>query len=524
VASIEGVFRRDFVAELGINCPVRWLGLAALLLWVTPVEGAPFSSPNNLVVLRLGTGSDYVPGATQSLHLDEYNLSGSSPMRVQTLDLASTGASAVTLPEGGSHDGIMNRSADGHYLVFAGYGVEFGADDPTSDSSDPSISRVIVRADGGGTVDTSTVLTDGSFFQNTVRAVATDNGSRFWVAGDNANNPQCIPELPCASTKGGLRYVASLGASTSVNLSQIQDSGGFSTPDNVRDVGIFDGMLFASSGSNASVGKSVLQVERQDHNPGLPTATMDQPQILNRLTTDESSTAAFYFADLDPGIAGIDTMYASGTASGAGIGIHKYSKVPCSSGPTCYEQPAGDHAQWVSNGYLGLNFDTVQFEAIAGTANGSTVTLYATNHHTIYRLTDSTGYNHTIAGPITGILTADANESFRGLAFAPTAAVTPGDYNGDHIVDAADYTVWRDTLGSTSDLRANGDDTNGSMGKIDQADYVVWKANFGMGGGAGAAATLSDLSMAIPEPSTRFVGWELGMALAVTYRFRRAAI
>ena len=33
----------------------------------------------------------------------------------------------------------------------------------------------------------------------------------------------------------------------------------------------------------------------------------------------------------------------------------------------------------------------------------------------------------------------------------------PGDYNFDGIVDAADYTVWVDTKGSTTDLRADGD-------------------------------------------------------------------
>ena len=37
-----------------------------------------------------------------------------------------------------------------------------------------------------------------------------------------------------------------------------------------------------------------------------------------------------------------------------------------------------------------------------------------------------------------------------------------GDYNGDGKVDAADYTVWRDTLGSTTDLRADGNG-NGSI-------------------------------------------------------------
>jgi T5SS/PEP-CTERM-associated repeat protein len=76
-------------------------------------------------------------------------------------------------------------------------------------------------------------------------------------------------------------------------------------------------------------------------------------------------------------------------------------------------------------------------------------------------------------------------------------AAIPGDYNGNGIVDAADYTVWRDTLGSMSDLRANGDNTGASAGKIDQADFNVWKANFGTHAGSGSGA-----SAAVPEPPT----------------------
>jgi hypothetical protein len=60
-----------------------------------------------------------------------------------------------------------------------------------------------------------------------------------------------------------------------------------------------------------------------------------------------------------------------------------------------------------------------------------------------------------------------------------TTAGLAGDYNGNGIVDAADFTVWRDTLGSTTDLRANGDDTGASAGKVDAADYAFWKAQFG---------------------------------------------
>ena len=50
-----------------------------------------------------------------------------------------------------------------------------------------------------------------------------------------------------------------------------------------------------------------------------------------------------------------------------------------------------------------------------------------------------------------------------------------GDYNQDNVVDAADYVVWRNTVDSTTDFRADG---NGD-GVIDAGDYDIWRANFG---------------------------------------------
>lgn len=84
-----------------------------------------------------------------------------------------------------------------------------------------------------------------------------------------------------------------------------------------------------------------------------------------------------------------------------------------------------------------------------------------------------------------------------GVSFAPPPALT-GDYNGDGSVNAADYTVWRDTLNSTTDLRANGDDSNSL---IDTADYSVWTANLGDVPGTGAAAIAGDLQS--PESAER---------------------
>ena len=60
----------------------------------------------------------------------------------------------------------------------------------------------------------------------------------------------------------------------------------------------------------------------------------------------------------------------------------------------------------------------------------------------------------------------------------------PGDYNDNGIVDAADYSVWRNSMNeSGSNLAADGDG-NGSIGA---GDFLVWKSHFGESLGLGSA-------------------------------------
>ena len=78
------------------------------------------------------------------------------------------------------------------------------------------------------------------------------------------------------------------------------------------------------------------------------------------------------------------------------------------------------------------------------------------------------------------------------------APTVPGDYNNDGVVDAADYTVWRDNEGGSVTL--NGEDENAATpGVVDQEDYDYWAANFGL-----TAADVSPLpplaGTAVPEP------------------------
>ena len=56
-------------------------------------------------------------------------------------------------------------------------------------------------------------------------------------------------------------------------------------------------------------------------------------------------------------------------------------------------------------------------------------------------------------------------------------AFPDGDYNHDGIADAADYTLWHDTLGGTVPVGTGADGV--ADGLIDQADYDFWRENFG---------------------------------------------
>ena len=75
-----------------------------------------------------------------------------------------------------------------------------------------------------------------------------------------------------------------------------------------------------------------------------------------------------------------------------------------------------------------------------------------------------------------------------------------GDYNQDGVADAADYSVWRDTLGSTSDLRADGNDD----GVVDALDRDLWAQNYGNAEVPTAAPTPALIAMARSTPPPVF--------------------
>jgi hypothetical protein len=83
-----------------------------------------------------------------------------------------------------------------------------------------------------------------------------------------------------------------------------------------------------------------------------------------------------------------------------------------------------------------------------------------------------------------------------------------GDFNLDGTVDAADYVVWRNGLGTTYDQNA----------------YGVWRAHFGQSAGSGAALPSDEpLSAAVPEPRSAFLLLAFGAAVGTRRRCRVAS-
>lgn len=92
-----------------------------------------------------------------------------------------------------------------------------------------------------------------------------------------------------------------------------------------------------------------------------------------------------------------------------------------------------------------------------------------------------------------------------------STTVVQGDFNADGVVDAADYTVWRDNLGGDASA-LNGNGTGAAT--VVQADYDLWKANFG------GAAIGGALAANVPEGVSSVL---LLVGVLSVAAFRRAA-
>jgi hypothetical protein len=99
--------------------------------------------------------------------------------------------------------------------------------------------------------------------------------------------------------------------------------------------------------------------------------------------------------------------------------------------------------------------------------------------------------------------------------FASTPGPLAGDYNGNGVVDAADYVVWRKALGQMVPP-GTGADGDGD-GTIGMGDYNFWRGRFGNTSVSGSALETG----AVPEPG--HLAWMVAVGLSLAgARMRRS--
>lgn len=352
------------VAPTVLATAVASVGLV-VLTGGAPASAAAFTA-GNVVVLRIGDGAGALSGAAAPVFLDEYSPAGGLVQSVPVPTATSGDDRGLTNSGSATSEGALSLSADGRWLTFGGYDAAPGTPAVASTTS-AATNRVVARAGADGLIDTSTALGD-AYSGGNIRAVTTDDGSRYWTAGST----------------GGVRF-ATAGASTSTSITG-------TAPGNVRAVGIAAGQLYAGSASAPFAGVSSVGT-------GLPTAAATATL---QIPPQGSSPYGFVLLDRDTGVPGPDAAYIADD----GAGLSKYSK-------------AAD-GTWTPRGAV-----TGNVRGLTGSVLGDgSVRLYATNGagNTLLTYQDTAAFDAPIAASATTVASAGAQTVLRGVAFAPAGA------------------------------------------------------------------------------------------------------
>jgi len=280
---------------------------------------------------------------------------------VNSLAIPTNGSSALVNSGTASSEGALNLSANGQYLVLAGYNAVVGTASIAS-STAATAPRGVATVDASGNYILA-ATTSTSFSANNIRSGTSDGSGNFWAAGAN----------------GGTIYyntatTAITNSATSVNNRIIQDIGG---------------NLYFSTGSGSTRG--IYEIS------GTPTTTGNTAVSL---INNGASASPYDFAfNANLTLAYVADSDAFTTSSGIG-GVEKWQ----------YNGSAWIFDYSISLGTNGATGLAVNF-------SGANPTIYATSADGT-SLFDVVDTGATASGTL--LATASANEAFRGLDFAPT--------------------------------------------------------------------------------------------------------
>jgi hypothetical protein len=328
---------------------------------------AQFFTAGDLVVLQEGNGSAALTSAGTPIFLDQYTTSGTF---LDFTAIPSSGSSSLVNSGTAASEGSLTLSANGQYLVFAGYNAPAGTASiaGTASSADP---RGVATVDANGNYTLAT--TTSSFYSaNNIRSGTTDGSGNFWAAG---------------ATSGQMYLGTGPAANVSTNVPNSRV---------IQDIG---GNLYYSTGSGS---RGVYEIS------GTPTSASAIANLLIPSGTLGTNASPYDFAfnsGMTIAYVADSTEFTNSTTYG---GVEKWTN-GISGWGFAYSLSLG------TNGAFGLAVDF----------SGANPIIYATsaNGTNLFDIVDT---GSTATGTL--LATANANEAFRGLDFAPQAAPEPSTF------------------------------------------------------------------------------------------------
>ncbi len=353
-------------------------------------SAAPIST-NDLVVYRVGTGSATLTSASTAVFLDEYTTTGTLVQSIPLPTSASGSNNPLTASGTASSEGGLTISGNGQYLLATGYDAAPGVSGIASSNSSGGTTnylREIARVDLFGDVDTSTTTT--AFNGNNIRSAASQDGNSLYLAGANSG----IIETPFGGS----------GAGTVISTAVT----------NNRDVEVVDDNLYVSTGSGLTYRVALVGAGGSLPTTGGQSYT-ELPPASNASGSANYNTAvagpySYVLTTLDGSLTP-DVLYVADNS-------YNYSGASTAGGTGAVEKFILSSGSYTLDGVVKL--PNVTGLTGIGTYVGSTEEedLYATTPGGIYELTD-TGAAATLSGTPNEIVTAGANESFRGIVAVP---------------------------------------------------------------------------------------------------------
>jgi len=453
-----------------------------------------------LVAVPLAAGGSNPPQFTAGdlvVEVDQQTTTGNIVDPVDLVDYSTTGTPsgfAVDLPTtqqgsnlplvdygGYQNGGLITDSGDGGNIVLAGYepssATVIGGTAPGTAHASPDVAAIVGST---GLVDTSTDIADGA---TGAEQTHYDRSATIATAG-----------LSAASTNV---YVSGSQMTDELTDGTTQTTDNAIAADNSYDLQVFGGNLYESASSTGSPSNTHGTIDQVGS--GLPTSAATDTALVS--STNASDTTHFspeQFMMVTAGSAAVHTMYvadsyASAGAAGSNGAVEKYT---CTTGCTSV-------SGWTARGYVALPFPT----GLTAEETSSGVQIFATggiggsSGSQLYSILDascgsgsSTCATTTLTSEVssaTSIATAPGNDTFHGVAFAPSNANVPEGTNAFPGVQQSALTLTSTSGTALSPLTPTTSGGSGS-GAVTYAVTAAGSANCSLtGGGTAITATTS---------------------------------